>query len=205
MAQDSAKKTYFIIAGKTEGFDYSDAKIVGIDGDIDTVDLYVNELREEGYVIMLIAEQIARIDDIAAVANAQYEALRKLGKQTQKTANQTGESLGNISVKITADVDEAVAGLKRLQRVARETTRQLREVESLTVSGRVDLSGVPTKELVDELARRDDIELFDIGYGDRYEVWHYFNDEYVAQGDPYHYSVFGFGPAKVIVVKGEGE
>lgn len=36
----------------------------------------------------------------------------------------------DLTVKITADVDEAVAGLKRLQRELRETTKAVRELES---------------------------------------------------------------------------
>jgi len=37
---------------------------------------------------------------------------------------------GDLTVKITADVDEAVAGFKRLQRELRETTKAVRELES---------------------------------------------------------------------------
>ena len=36
----------------------------------------------------------------------------------------------DLTVKITADVDEAVAGFKRLQRELRETTKAVRELES---------------------------------------------------------------------------
>src|SRR5690625_3425285 len=36
---------------------------------------------------------------------------------------------GELSVKITADVDEAVAGFKRLQRELREATKAARELE----------------------------------------------------------------------------
>jgi len=40
------------------------------------------------------------------------------------------ESFNDLTVKITADVDEAVAGFKRLQRELRETTKAVRELES---------------------------------------------------------------------------
>lgn len=36
----------------------------------------------------------------------------------------------DLTVSITADVDEAVAGFKRLQRELRETTKAVRELES---------------------------------------------------------------------------
>lgn len=37
---------------------------------------------------------------------------------------------GDLAISITADVDEAVTGLKRLQRELRETTKAVRELES---------------------------------------------------------------------------
>ena len=37
---------------------------------------------------------------------------------------------GDLTVKITADVDEAVAGLKRIQRELRETTKAVRDLEN---------------------------------------------------------------------------
>lgn len=37
---------------------------------------------------------------------------------------------GDLTINITADVDEAVTGLKRLQRELRETTKAVRELES---------------------------------------------------------------------------
>lgn len=36
----------------------------------------------------------------------------------------------DLTISITADVDEAVAGFKRLQRELRETTKAVRELES---------------------------------------------------------------------------
>lgn len=36
---------------------------------------------------------------------------------------------GDLAISITADVDEAVTGLKRLQRELRETTKAVRELE----------------------------------------------------------------------------
>ena len=36
----------------------------------------------------------------------------------------------DLTISITADVDEAVTGLKRLQRELRETTKAVRELES---------------------------------------------------------------------------
>ncbi|MBX6362008.1 MAG: BC1881 family protein [Acidobacterium ailaaui] len=119
------------------------------------------------------------------------------------------KSSGNVTVKITADVDEAVAGLKRLQRVARETVKEFRElesvanewreVESLTIRGRVDLSGVPTKELIDELVRRDGVELINVGNDDEYDVRHR------STPSGAYYRVHGDGPANVIVVASERE
>lgn len=37
---------------------------------------------------------------------------------------------GDLTINITADVDEAVAGLKRLQREIRKTVKEVRELES---------------------------------------------------------------------------
>ena len=40
------------------------------------------------------------------------------------------ESVGEITVSVNANVDDAVAGFKRLQRELRETTKAVRELES---------------------------------------------------------------------------
>jgi hypothetical protein len=139
MAQDSAKKTYFVIAGKTEGFEMKDAKIVRFTGTVDTADLYVKELREAGYVIMIVTEQVARIDDIAAKLNAQQQAF----------AGENGINVstdGVLSGTIALDTSDAVTALKALQRTARETTKVLREVEA--TAREVDPSGLITDWLV---------------------------------------------------------
>jgi cell division septation protein DedD len=55
-------KQQYIIAGKTEGFDYSDAKIVHF-SDNDDVDTVVDALRSQGYKIYVITREVKRIDD----------------------------------------------------------------------------------------------------------------------------------------------
>lgn len=114
---------------------------------------------------------------------------------------------GDLTINITADVDEAVTGLKRLQRELRETTKAVRELEQaykdvekavnsgvinvmdkdrgllasigrediitnsdiiVEIDGKevgkavapdlIDLSEVPTKELHEELAKREGVE-----------------------------------------------
>lgn len=56
---------YFIIAGKEEGFDYSNAKVLGVDSEFGA-EAVVNSLRAEGYKIFIITEKIRRIDDFAS-------------------------------------------------------------------------------------------------------------------------------------------
>jgi hypothetical protein len=50
----------FIIAGKEEGFEFSDAYVCSTYD----VDYTVNKLRENGYKIFLVLTQIGRIDEI---------------------------------------------------------------------------------------------------------------------------------------------
>jgi hypothetical protein len=59
----------FIIAGKTEGFDYKDAHITRTDN----VDYTVSDLKKKGYVIFIVTEQVGRIDTIA---NTEYEEVK---------------------------------------------------------------------------------------------------------------------------------
>lgn len=44
---------------------------------------------------------------------------------------------GDLTISITADVDEAVAGLKRLQRELRKTTQEAREMERAINSDKI--------------------------------------------------------------------
>ncbi|MEH7652310.1 hypothetical protein [Bacillus safensis] len=53
---------YFLIAGKTEGFDYNDAKVLRCGGEFD-VEALINSLRGEGYTIFYVTEIVDRIDD----------------------------------------------------------------------------------------------------------------------------------------------
>jgi hypothetical protein len=96
----------------------------------------------------------------------------------QNEREEKRNSIGTITVDV--DTSEAVAGLKRLQRHARETTKALREVEeatkqpdiAVTFGGekigiathtedvRVDqryVGDLTTAELADELARREGV------------------------------------------------
>jgi hypothetical protein len=50
----------YIIAGKTEGFEYSDAKIFGGVHDVDSI---ISDLRAEGYKIFIVLTEEQRIDD----------------------------------------------------------------------------------------------------------------------------------------------
>lgn len=45
-------------------------------------------------------------------------------------AEQGGSDVGKLTITVSADVEDAVAGLKAVQREARKTTQALREVES---------------------------------------------------------------------------
>lgn len=53
---------YFLIAGKTEGFDYSESKGLRCRSDFD-VESMINSLRDEGYTIFYVMMIIERIDD----------------------------------------------------------------------------------------------------------------------------------------------
>ncbi|WP_431805520.1 hypothetical protein [Bacillus pumilus] len=53
---------YFLIAGKTEGFDYKDAKVLRCDDEFD-VESMINSLRSEGYTIFYVTKIAERIDD----------------------------------------------------------------------------------------------------------------------------------------------
>lgn len=54
---------YFLIAGKTEGFDYKDAKVLRYDDDEFDVESLINSLRREGYTIFYVTKTHVRIDD----------------------------------------------------------------------------------------------------------------------------------------------
>ncbi|WP_350303594.1 hypothetical protein [Bacillus pumilus] len=56
------EKGYFLIAGKTEGFDYKDAKVIRCNNEI-SVDSFINSLRGEGYTIFYVTKITERIDD----------------------------------------------------------------------------------------------------------------------------------------------
>ena len=45
-------------------------------------------------------------------------------------AEQGGSDVGKLTITVSADVEDAVAGLKAVQREARKTAQALREVES---------------------------------------------------------------------------
>ncbi|ATP95429.1 hypothetical protein CSE15_16410 [Bacillus altitudinis] len=53
---------YFVIAGKTEGFLYSDAKVLGCAKVADT-EVLIASLRGEGYTIFYVTKMHVRIDD----------------------------------------------------------------------------------------------------------------------------------------------
>ncbi len=59
-------KGYFIIAGKTEGFSYADAKVLRCGSEIDAESL-INSLRHEGYSIFYVTKTVDRIDDNATI------------------------------------------------------------------------------------------------------------------------------------------
>ncbi|MCA0117404.1 hypothetical protein [Bacillus sp. RSS_NA_20] len=53
---------YFLIAGKTEGFDYKEAKVLRCGGEFD-VEAMINSLRGGGYTIFYVTKIAERIDD----------------------------------------------------------------------------------------------------------------------------------------------
>ncbi|KJR67814.1 hypothetical protein [Bacillus velezensis] len=57
---------YFLIAGKTEGFSYEDAKALRCGSEVDAESL-VNSLRHEGYSIFYVTKTVYRIDDNATI------------------------------------------------------------------------------------------------------------------------------------------
>ncbi|MEK3813103.1 hypothetical protein [Bacillus sp. FSL R7-0685] len=61
---------YFLIAGKTEGFSYEDAKVLRCGSEIDAESL-VNSLRHEGYSIFYVTKTVDRIDDNVAIREAE--------------------------------------------------------------------------------------------------------------------------------------
>ncbi|MEK5308352.1 hypothetical protein [Bacillus sp. FSL M8-0326] len=56
------EKGYFLIAGKTEGFEYKDAKVLRCGDEFD-VESMINSLRNEGYTIFYVTKTHVRIDD----------------------------------------------------------------------------------------------------------------------------------------------
>lgn len=60
---------YFLIAGKTEGFSYADAKVLRCRSEIDAESL-VNSPRHEGYSIFYVTKTVYRIDDNATIGEA---------------------------------------------------------------------------------------------------------------------------------------
>ncbi|MEX5835852.1 hypothetical protein D070_13410 [Bacillus velezensis] len=61
---------FFIIAGKTEGFSYSDAAIQRVVLEVN-VEVTINQLRSEGYTIFYVSRVIERIDDNVAIEGAE--------------------------------------------------------------------------------------------------------------------------------------
>ncbi|MHC2451248.1 hypothetical protein ACUXP3_001849 [Bacillus altitudinis] len=53
---------YFLIAGKAEGFNYNDAKVLRCGDEFD-VEALINSLRGEGYTIFYVTKIAERIDD----------------------------------------------------------------------------------------------------------------------------------------------
>lgn len=113
-------------------------KIDGMGNDVTTNDLQrkaikdalAEELKDKR---VLRDEAIAMIDeDERKIAELERLAKEK-GFVNAYGNNDVKLSDGNpsdITISITADVDEAVAGFKRLQRELRETTKAVRELES---------------------------------------------------------------------------
>jgi hypothetical protein len=64
--KEENKMKKFIIAGKTEGFDYKDAKVLG---PTEIADVLITGLRAEGYRIFILLEEVSRIDDVADLRN----------------------------------------------------------------------------------------------------------------------------------------
>src|SRR5690625_7926909 len=96
---------------------------------------------------------------------------------------------GDLTINITADVEEAVAGFKRLQRELRKTTQELRELErGLTeiADGRpISLDGPSiTRSIADYI---EDVEDYAVKLwrekGDLSEVATYALREEVARGE----------------------
>lgn len=90
--------------------------------------------------------------------------------------------VGELTVKVAADVGEALTGFKALQRELRETTKAAREMEQAyedvekaiapntidistkeTEASFFDLSEVSTKELSEELAKREGVTGYYVG------------------------------------------
>jgi len=126
------------------------------------------------------------------------ETTTVIGEKTQETAKEIAGAFGDLSVKITVDTSEAVAELKRLQRVARQVTKELREVEANghpfgNAKFPVDiLRSFTTQELADELTRRakngePGVGTFEVGDGKDVEA-----------GEAFYFD----GDAKVIVIYG---
>ncbi|MCD2370932.1 hypothetical protein LQ247_20170 [Bacillus sp. BS3(2021)] len=53
---------FFVIAGKTEGFSYSDAAIHRVGSEVN-VEIAINQLRGEGYKVFYVSRIVERIDD----------------------------------------------------------------------------------------------------------------------------------------------
>src|SRR5690554_3372797 len=81
-------------------------KVVKVDGGIEGVDFYSCNEKD-----ICCSDQCSRLRQNEAV---EYKPIRA----------------SELTVTIDADVDEAVAGFKRLQRELRETTKAVRELES---------------------------------------------------------------------------
>ncbi|MDQ9094276.1 hypothetical protein [Bacillus licheniformis] len=53
---------FFVIAGKAEGFSYSDAAIHRVGSEVN-VEIAINQLRGEGYKVFYVSRIVERIDD----------------------------------------------------------------------------------------------------------------------------------------------
>lgn len=128
------------------------------------------------------------------------------------------ETSGDLAIKVTADVGEALTGFKALQRELRETTKELRElerahkdveealnmpkaitslseiaiscgvelpnsIESSTKDGEIttyDLSEVSTKDLTEELAKREGVTEYYVGPHGEHAIIKFYDEDGAA-------------------------
>ena len=90
-------------------------------------ELTVDKLRRQSIILALkdeLSSSKPLLDDVLALINQDDQKIRELERKLGET------NPYELEVSVSADVDDAVTELKRLQRELRKATKEVRELES---------------------------------------------------------------------------